>query len=109
MPALNTVFIQGNLTRDLEMRFTPSGTALATFAIANTRNSKRGSEWVKETSYIDCKAWGDLAQRLSERLAKGSEVLVSGRLEQERWESDGAKRSRIVIIADRVDVVPARA
>lgn len=106
MANLNTVFIKGNVTRDPEVRYVKTGTALCSFAIGHNRHYRKGDEMVKETSFIDVKGWGELAERASEQLAKGTEVIVSGRLEQERWQAaDGTARSRIVVVADKIDVV----
>lgn len=105
MPNVNVIHINGNLVREPEMRFLPSGTELATFTIANNRSYKKGDEWQQDTTFIDCKAWGNVAKRASD-IGKGTEVLISGRISQESWETqEGAKRSKIVIVADRVDVL----
>jgi single-strand DNA-binding protein len=105
MATLNHCFISVNLTKDPEQRFTKSGMALASFSIAVNRSYQLNGAWQKEVSFIDCKAWGELAQRVSE-LSKGTPVILQGELRQERWEaSDGSQRSRLVIIADRVTAV----
>ena len=85
------------------MRFVgESGTTLCQFAIAHTRSFQRGGEWQKETTFLDIKAWGAVAEKAA-TLNKGDEVIVSGRLTQERWTApDGSARSRIALIADKV-------
>jgi len=109
MAALNTTMIQGRLTADADLRFLSSGVALMTFSIAHARNFQKNGEWQREVSFVDCKAFGDTVSRISSDMVKGLEVVVVGRLSQESWQSsDGTKRSKLLIIADRVDCLPAR-
>ena len=99
------VTIVGNLTRDPELRFTPSGAPVTTFGVAvNRRWQNRDSQqWEESTSFFNVTCWRDLAQNVSESLEKGSRVLVSGRLDQRSWETqDGDKRSVVEIVADEV-------
>ena len=107
MATLNCTFLSGYVTRDAETRFVGAGTALATFSIGVTRSwQDKDGKWQKETSFVDVKAWAALAERTAPHLTKGAEVAVSGRLEQERWTSpDGAPRSKLVVVADRIDVI----
>jgi single-strand DNA-binding protein len=106
LDALNHVFISGYVVRDPELRYIESGTALVSFAITVVRNYQQGGEWKKETSFVDVKCWGELAERASEQLGKGAKVVIQGRLQQERWETaEGGARSRMVIVADHVEVV----
>lgn len=101
----NTVTVVGNVTRDPELRFTPSGQAVASFGIAVNRRwqNKSNQEWEEQTSFFDVKCWAQMAENVSESLQRGSRVLVSGRLEQRSWESEnGEKRSKIEIVADEV-------
>ncbi len=102
---LNKVLLIGRLTRDPEVRFFPSGTQITTFSLAYNRNYKvkDTGEWREEPHYFDIETYGQLAERLARNLSKGYQVLVEGRLAQQRWEnSAGEKRSKIVIIAERV-------
>lgn len=97
--------VVGNLTADPELRFTPSGVALARFTVAHTPRAKRGDEWVDgEPTYLDCTAWRYLAENVAESLAKGVRVVVTGRLRTDRWDDKetGQKRSRMVLDADAV-------
>jgi single-strand DNA-binding protein len=99
------VTIVGNLTRDPELRFTPSGAPVTTFGVAvNRRWQNRDSQqWEESTSFFNVTCWRDLAQNVSESLEKGSRVMVSGRLDQRSWETqDGEKRSVVEIVADEV-------
>jgi len=102
---VNNVSILGNLTRDPELRFTPSGTPVVGFGIAVNRRyqNKQSNEWVEDTSFFNVNAWFKLAENCAESLSKGDRVLVSGRLNQRQWEAkDGQKRSTVEIIADVV-------
>ena len=87
----NTVTIAGNLTRDPELRFTPSGQATATFGIAVNRTwtDRQSQERKESTSFFDVVAWGGLAENAATSLAKGARVVVTGRLDQRSWETRG--------------------
>lgn len=101
----NTVTLVGNITRDPELRFTPSGQATASFGLAVNKRwqDRQSGEWQEATSFFDVVCWRDLADNVSESLTKGARVIVSGRLEQRSWEGqDGEKRSKVEIIADEV-------
>lgn len=101
----NTVTIAGNMTRDPEMRFTPSGQANCRFGVAvNRRWQDRSSgEWQEATSFFDVVCWAQLAENASESLQKGSRVLVTGRLEQRSWEDrEGNRRNTVEIVADEI-------
>jgi single-strand DNA-binding protein len=104
MASLNKVFIMGNLTRDPELRYVPSGTAVATFTIAVNRvYTSQAGEKKEEVSFIRVVVWGRRAEVCGEYLSKGSPVFVEGRLQSRSWESqDGQKRSTIEVIADNV-------
>ncbi|MDP9333898.1 MAG: single-stranded DNA-binding protein [Actinomycetota bacterium] len=97
----NSITISGNITRDPEMRYTPSGISKVTFGVAVNRS------WRKEqTSFFNVVAWRQLAENVGASLTKGSRVVVSGRLEQRSWETEaGEKRSIVEIVAD--DVAPS--
>lgn len=100
----NTVTIVGNLTRDPELRFTPSGAAVANFGVAWNLKGRDGQE--DKVSYFDVTCWRQLAENVSDSLTKGSRVVVYGRLDQRSWENqDGDRRSKVEIIAD--DVAPS--
>jgi single-strand DNA-binding protein len=101
----NNVTLVGNCTRDPELRFTPSGQAVAKFGLAvNRRWQDRGSgEWNEATSFFDVVCWGQLGENVGASVQKGTRVLVSGRLEQRSWETqNGDKRSTVEVIADEV-------
>lgn len=101
-----TVTVIGNVTRDPELRFTPSGAAVATFGVAvnSRRRNPQTQEWEDaEPSFFDVVCWRDLADNVSESLQKGTRVIVSGRLQQRSWEDgDGNKRSKVEVVAEEV-------
>jgi single-strand DNA-binding protein len=100
----NTVTIIGNVTRDPELRYLTSGTALASFGVAwNNRYKDRNGQQVEDTSFFDVTCWRDLADNVSESISKGDRVIIYGKLEQRSWETqDGEKRSKVEIVADEV-------
>jgi single-strand DNA-binding protein len=101
----NTVTLIGNITRDPELRFTPSGQATASFGLAVNRRwqNRQSGEWEEATSFFDVVCWREMAENASESLSRGSRVIVTGRLEQRSWETaEGEKRSRIEVIADEI-------
>lgn len=105
MPAsLNRVFLIGNLTRDPELRYVPSGTAVASFTIAVNRfYTTATGEKKDEASFIRVVTWGRRAETCGEYLSKGSSVFVEGRLRSRSWEAqDGQKRSSLEVIASSV-------
>ena len=104
MASLNKVFIMGNLTRDPELRYVPSGTAVATFTVAVNRvYTSQAGEKKEEVSFIRVVVWGRRAEVCGEYLSKGSPVFVEGRIQSRSWESqDGQKRSTVEVIADNV-------
>jgi len=102
VPRINRVLITGNLTSDPELRYTPDGQAVLSFQIASNRRypNKKTGEWQEDTTFVRVTAWRELAERMGERLHKGSAVFVEGRLQSRSWETpDGQKRSAIDIIA----------
>jgi single-strand DNA-binding protein len=105
MNDLNSFLIEGRLTRDAELRTLPSGTALATFSLANNRSYKKGDDWEKETTYIDVTVFGKQAEYIGV-LKKGRQVRANGRIKQERWETNGEKKSKYVMVSDHVEVNP---
>ena len=105
MSAGNTVTLVGNITRDPELRFTPSGSAVANFGIAVNRRwqNKQTQEWEEQTSFFDVTCWREMAENVTESLERGARVIVTGRLDQRSWENnEGEKRSKIEVVADEV-------
>jgi single-strand DNA-binding protein len=106
--SLNSVNIMGNLTRDPEMKYTPSGKAVCSLSIANNRVYTKNSEKVTEVSYFDVEVWGLAAENCSKYLTKGNGIIVEGRLRQDRWEKDGKTQSRVRITANAVHFLPKK-
>jgi single-strand DNA-binding protein len=107
LPTLNRVLIAGRCTRDPEVRYIQSGTAVTTLGIASSRAYKDpkdpGGEWKEETCFVNVVAWGPLAERCGDSLRKGSAVLVDGRLQSRSWETDeGQRRTVVEVRADRI-------
>ncbi len=103
MRGFSKAIIAGNVTRDPEMRATPSGAQACNFTIAVNRTFRGGDgEQQEQTSFIDCVAWGRSGETIAQYVKKGSGLIVSGRIEQRSWEdkTSGQKRSRVEIVVD---------
>jgi len=100
----NIVEIAGNLTRDPIMRTTNSRYSVCNFSIASNCYRKKDNGFEKETSFFDVQCWGNLALDVNNNCQKGTPVEIKGRLKQEHWQYDGQNKSRIVIVAENVDV-----
>lgn len=111
MASFNKVIIMGNLTRDPEVRYIPSGTAVTDLGIAvNERYKDRdANEWKEKSVFVDVTVWGRSAENCAEYLSKGSPVLIEGRLQLDQWENtEGQKRSKLKVVADRVQFLSTR-
>jgi len=104
----NRIILIGNLTRDPEIRYTPSGVAVATVPVAINTRYRQGEELKEETLFIDAVVFGKQADTCMQYLSKGQQVLVEGRLRERRWEQDGTKRSKFEVIASNVRFFPKR-
>jgi len=104
MANYNRSLLMGNLTRDPELRYIPSGSAVVTLRMAINRNYKSQSgEMKEEVTYVNVVVWGKQAENCAEYLSKGSAIFVEGRLQSRQWETDdGQKRSILEVVADRV-------
>ena len=100
----NQVTLVGNITNDPELRFTPSGSAVANFTVAVNRRFKQGDQWEdKLDGFFNCSCWRDMAENVAESLRKGTRVVVVGRLQQRSWEDrDGNKRTQVEVQVDEV-------
>jgi len=99
----------GNLTRDPELRQTPSGQQVCSFSLALNRSYKdQSGEWVETTDYVDCVAWGPLGERISQYLSKGRRCLVQGRLQGCRWEQEGQNCAECEVLANDVTFLDGR-
>lgn len=107
MASFNKVILLGNLTRDPELRYTPTGTPVATFGMAMNRRSGQGDERKEEVCFVDIVVFGREAETASEFLSKGRQALIEGRLQWRSWEGqDGQKRSKHEVIAERIQFMP---
>ena len=109
--SLNKVFLMGNLTRDPELRYVPSGTAVANFTVAVNRPYKDSAgEKKEEVSFVRVVIWGKMAEICGEYLSKGSPVFVDGRLQSRSWVGqDGQKRNTLEVVADNIQFLRTKA
>lgn len=106
MASYNRVILVGNLTRDPELRYIPSGAAVSEIGLAvNDRRKTANGEWVEETTFVDVTLWSRTAEIASEYLSKGSSVLIEGRLKLDTWEKDGKKNSKLRVIGERMQML----
>ena len=109
MNSLNSVLIEGNLTRDPELSYTPKGTPVCRLSLGSNRFFKQEDEYQKEVSFFDVTVWGRQAEVCGEYLEKGRGVRVVGRLKQDRWQdSAGNNRSRVLIVGEHVEFMPQK-
>lgn len=107
MNSLNSILVEGNLTKDPQLALTPKGTPVCNFSVASNRYYKQEDELQQETSFFDVESWSKLAETCGEYLKKGRGVRVVGRLKQDRWQDqDGNPRSRVKIVAEHVEFKP---
>lgn len=103
---VNSLVIVGRLTRDAELKYTASGQALATFAVAVNRKVKRGDAWEEEGNFFDVVYWGRGAEAVNQYLLKGKQIAIEGSLKQDRWQdAEGQPRSKVVIEANTVQLL----
>ena len=105
---MNHVSLIGRLTRDAEQTYTKSGAPLAKFSLAVNERRKQGDEWTDYAHFIDCTLWGKRAESLGKYLVKGKQIGVTGSLDQQRWEKDGQKRSRVEVKVFDVDLLGSK-
>jgi single-strand DNA-binding protein len=98
----NRIILIGNLTKDPELRYTPQGTPVSTFRIAVNTRYKQSEESREDTLFIDVVTFGKQAETCSQYLNKGKSVLVEGRLQERRWESEGQQKSKFEVVAQTV-------
>ena len=108
MTDLNSVIEIGRLTRDISERdfaYTTAGNARLNLSIAVNRSEKRGGEWADKVSFFDVTVWGKTAENIKPYLHKGKQIAVDGYLDQQRWEKDGVRYSKVCIIANNVQLL----
>jgi single-strand DNA-binding protein len=111
MASFNRVILLGNLTRDPELRYIQSGTAVTDIGLAvNDRRKNANGEWIEETTFIDVTLWGRTAEVVSEYCSKGSPIFIEGRLKLDSWDDKqtGQKRSKLKVVGDRIQLIGAR-
>ncbi len=107
MSSLNKVMLMGNVTRDIEVRYTAKGTAVADVGLACNRRTKQGEEWVDETTFVDVTVWGRTAELAGQYLSKGRPVFFEGRLQLDSWQDQqsGQKRSRLKVVGENMQFI----
>jgi single-strand DNA-binding protein len=105
---VNSVVIVGRLTRDAELKYLNSGTAVASLSLAVNRSKKEGDQWVSEANFFDVSYFGKGAEGVKPYLTKGTQIAVQGSLRQDRWEKDGQKFSKVAIVADSIELLGSR-
>ena len=109
MASYNRVILLGNVTRDPELRYIPSGTAVTELGLAvNDKYKNKSGEWVEEATFVDVTLWGRTAEVAGEYLSKGSPVFIEGRLKLHSWETEGQKRSKLRVTCDRMQLIGGR-
>lgn len=109
MAQLNKVFLMGNLTRDPELRYTPSGTAVCQFGLAvNRRYTGRDGEQKEDTCFVEVTMWGNRGVAISEYFTKGRPIFVEGRLKFDTWESPDGRRSKLSVVAENFQFIGRR-
>jgi single-strand DNA-binding protein len=107
MASFNRVILLGNITRDFEVKYLQSGTAVTEIGLAvNDRRKNQQGEWVDETTFVDITLWGRTAEVAGEYLAKGSMVLIEGRLKLDQWEKEGQKHYKLRVVGERMQMMP---
>ena len=102
---VNVVVLVGRLTRDAELRYTNTGTAICRFSLAVNRRKRSGDSWDTEANFFDVVLWGKQGEAIQRYLEKGKQVSVAGELRQNRWEQNGQNRSRVEIAATTVQLL----
>ena len=109
MASYNRVILVGNITRDIELKYTQSSLAVTELGLAvNDRRKNQAGEWIEETTFVDVTLWGRTAEIAGEYLGKGSSVLIEGRLKLDTWEKEGQKRSKLRVVGERMQMLGSR-
>ena len=105
---INSVTLVGRLTRDAELSYLQSGTAVAAMSVAVNRSRRDGDQWINEVNYFDVSYFGKPAESVKPYLTKGKQIAVQGALKQDRWEKDGQKFSKVRIMANSIELLGGR-
>ncbi|HVP72102.1 MAG TPA: single-stranded DNA-binding protein [Phycisphaerales bacterium] len=110
MPNYNKVLLMGNLTRDVELKYTPGNMAVANLGIAvNRRYKGNDGEMKEETTFVDCEAWAQTAENLSKWFSKGRPIFLEGRLKLDQWQDkDGGNRSKLKVVVENFQFVDSK-
>ncbi len=108
MASFNRVILIGNLTRDVQLEKTPRGLRSPKSVFGSQRSGQKEREWVDEPTFVDVILWGRTAEIAAEYLSKGSPVMFEGRLKLDMWEKDGQKRSKMRVVAERLQLLGTR-
>ena len=109
MASFNRVILLGNITRDIELRHTPSNLAVTEVGLAvNDKRKDANGQWVEETTFVDVTLWGRTAEVAKEYLGKGSPILIEGRLKLDTWETDGQKRSKLRVVGEKMQMLGSK-
>ena len=112
MASFNKVILMGNLTRDPEVRYTPSGTAVSEIGLAVNRTwfDKQSNQKKEEVTFVDVTLWGRQAEVAGEYLSKGRGLLIEGRLQLDQWDDKetGQKRSKLRVVGENMTMLPGR-
>ena len=109
MASFNRVILLGNVTRDPELRYISTGSAVTEIGLAvNDRRKTASGEWVEETTFVDVTLWGRTAEVAGEYVTKGAPLLIEGRLKLDTWEKDGKKNSKLRVVCDRMQLLGSK-
>lgn len=105
MTDINHVVLIGRLTRDAELKYTNTGTAICRLSIAVNRRRKVDDQWTDEASFFDIVIWGKTGEAIAQYLVKGKQIAIDGELRQNKWEQDGQTRSKVEVVANNVQLL----
>lgn len=109
MASYNRVVLIGNVTRDIQLKYTPAGLAVTEVGLAmNDRRKNAQGEWVDEAVFVDVTLWGRTAEVAGEYLSKGSPLFVEGRLKLDTWEKEGEKKSKLRVVGERIQLIGSK-
>lgn len=109
MSELNSVILEGHLTKNAELSFLQTGTAICKFSIANNKSKKNtAGEYESVANFFEAELWGPYAQSMAPHLTKGRHIAITGKLTQDRWEKDGQKFSRVKIVVEELRLFPLK-
>jgi single-strand DNA-binding protein len=104
--SFNKVIVVGNVTRDIDLKYTQGGTAVTDVGLAvNDRRKDESGEWVDDTTFLDITLWGKNAETAGTYVSKGMPLLIEGRLKLDTWEQDGQKRSKLKVVGERMQML----